>query len=133
MKSNSEFLCRVPVSLMKDASISPEAKLLYVALCAHADEHTGRTFVRPATVERIMGCGRGVRERAQRELARKACSRGRWGIRVYRILFCRSTTIARFHRSGQNEQLYPSPQSGQSVIVIHGEGPTERQPSPQPL
>jgi hypothetical protein len=68
MNPSREFFCRVPASLAKNGALSPEARLLYVVLCAHADERTGRTFVSRATVERLMGRGRTVRERAQQEL-----------------------------------------------------------------
>ena len=107
-----EFFCRIPASLIKDAQLAPEAKLLYLVLAAHADARTGRTFVGLRTIERLMRCGRAKRERAQRELVRagwlrlstKPCARGRWGARIFLLSFCLPATVAPFERSGEMEQ-----------------------------
>ena len=86
-----EFRVLVPARFIKDPNISPQAKLLRVILGAFADGKTGRTYVGLRTVERLMGCGRDARRRAQRELVRagwlrlerKPAARGRWGCRLF--------------------------------------------------
>ena len=60
------FQIFVPARLIKDPAISPQAKLLCVILGVYADGKTGRTYVGLRTVERLTGCGRDARQRAQR-------------------------------------------------------------------
>ena len=111
MMASREFYCRIPASLVKEPALAPEARLLYLVLAAHADGRTGKTYVGVGTIERLMGCSRAKRERAQRllvqagwlRLERKRCGRGRWGKRVFVISFLRLRTSACFHRSGKNE------------------------------
>lgn len=111
-----EFYCRVPASLAKDPSLSPRAKLLYVVLAAYADGRTGRAYVRLSKLQEQLGCGRSARERAQRELVRggwlrlerKPSAAGRWGSRVFCVLFLRSPASAQFDRSGKPEQFFIS-------------------------
>ena len=108
-----EFFARVPASLVRDSALSPRAKLLYLLLATHADARTGVTYVALGTLERLLGCGRKPRERAQRELAAagwlslhvKSCGRGRWGRRVFVVSSCAQTAVGRFRRSGENDQL----------------------------
>ena len=112
--SHREFYCRVPASLAKDFALSPRAKLLYVVLAAHADARTGRAYLRLRKLELHLGCGRKAREQAQGELVRtgwlrlerKAAGMGRWGSRIFVVLFSRSTASAPFRRSGQDEHFF---------------------------
>ena len=116
MSSQREFYCRVPASLAKDAALSPRAKLLYLVLAAHADARTGRAYLRLRKLEEHIGCSRSARERAQLELVRagwlrlerKVTSGGRWGSRVFVVLFSRLPASAPFRRSGENEQFFIS-------------------------
>ncbi len=91
-KPNSrEFYVRTPARFLKDPNISPEAKLLREVLGAFADGHSKRTHVRAVRIQRLMRCGRGKRERAQRELHKTGWlrldwqrdKRGRWARRIY--------------------------------------------------
>jgi hypothetical protein len=68
MEIRREFICRVPATLAKDPVLLPLAKLLYLVLAAHADGHTGRAYISLARLEHLLGCGRGLREKAQRQL-----------------------------------------------------------------
>jgi hypothetical protein len=68
MEKRREFVCPVPASLVKDPSLSARAKLLYLALAAHADARTGRAYLSLKRLEKLMGCARNRREAAQREL-----------------------------------------------------------------
>ena len=116
MNIRREFICRVPATLVKDPALLPLAKLLYLVLAAHADGHTGRAYLSLARLENLLGCGRGLREMAQRELVargwlrleRKPTGRGRWGSRVFVLHFAVHATSARFDRSGENEQFFHS-------------------------
>jgi len=107
-----EFFARIPASLAKDSVLSPRAKLLYLFLAAHADASTGVTYVGLRTLERLLGCGRKLRECAQRELVAagwitlrtKSCGRGRWGSRYFVVSFCPHTAAGRFRPSGESGQ-----------------------------
>ncbi len=68
MEIRREFICRVPATLVKDPALLPLAKPLYLVLAAHADGHTGRAYLSLARLENLLGCGRGLREEAQRQL-----------------------------------------------------------------
>jgi hypothetical protein len=112
--SHREFYCRVPASLAKDFALSPRAKLLYLVLAAHADARTGRAYLRLRKLEQHLGCGRKAREQAQLELVRtgwlrlerKVAGNGRWGSRIFVVLFSRSTATAPFRRSGEDEHFF---------------------------
>jgi len=114
MEIPREFICRVPATLVKDPALLPLAKLLYLVLAAHADGHTGRAYLALARLDHLLGCGRGLREKAQRQLVargwlrleRKPAGRGRWGARVFILLPFASATSARFDRSGENKQFF---------------------------
>jgi hypothetical protein len=114
--SHREFYCRVPASLAKDLSLSPRAKLLYVVLAAHADAHTGRAYLWLRKLEQHLGCGRKTREEAQKELVRagwlrlerKAAGNGRWGSRIFVVLFSRSAASGPFRRYGEDEHFFIS-------------------------
>jgi hypothetical protein len=94
MASSCEYFCRIPASLVKDAQISPAAKLLYLVLAAHADARTGKTYIGLRTLERLMGCKRRTRQKAQRALVaagrlrleRKPCAGGQWGKQIFALL-----------------------------------------------
>ncbi len=73
-----DFYVRVSARFLKDPNLSPEAKLLRVILAAYADARTGRTFVGLVTLERLMGCARKKRGRAQRELVKAGWLRLEW-------------------------------------------------------
>lgn len=127
MTSPREFFCRIPASLVKDPKLAPEAKLLYLVLAAHADGHTGKTYLGLRTIERLMGCSRWKRERAQRLLAqagwlrlkRKRCSQGRWGKRVFLLSLFDPRTSAQFHHSGENEPfIFDHSQVGPSSAEV---------------
>jgi hypothetical protein len=106
-----EFEVRIPARFLKDPAISSDAKVLRAELGAFADGKTGVTFVQPKRLEKILGWGRGRRERAQSELAKagwlrlswRRSAHGRWARRVYEL--CRPNTVARFERSGETAQL----------------------------
>jgi hypothetical protein len=122
MENRREFVCRIPASLVKDPSLSPRAKLLYLALAAHADARTGRAYLSLKRLDGLLGCGRRARERAQRELVelnwlrleRKVCGSGKWGARVFVLFFCRQPTIGPFQHSGEKDQLFISHSLGKS-------------------
>jgi hypothetical protein len=86
-----DFVMRIPARFLKDAAISVDAKALRAVLGAYADGRTGRAYVRPGTLEKVLGWGRRRRESAQRELVKagwlglgwRRAGRGRWGRRVY--------------------------------------------------
>lgn len=85
------FQVRIPASFLKNPSISPRAKLLRAILAAYADARTGETYVKPATLGKLLRCSRGKREAAQRELVSLGWlklkflrgARGRWGRRIF--------------------------------------------------
>jgi hypothetical protein len=114
MEIRREFICRVPATLVKDPALLPLAKLLYLVLASHADGHTGRAYLSLARLDNLLGCGRGLREKAQRQLVahgwlrleRKPTGRGRWGSRVFVLNSAASATSARFDRSGENEPFF---------------------------
>jgi hypothetical protein len=127
MQISKEFFARIPASLLKDAALSPTAKLLYALLAAHADGRTGVTYVGLRTLERLLGCGRAKRERAQRELvragwvhlAKKRCSLGRFGTRAFVVFLSRQSAVAPFQRSGENAQhIFSHSQVGPSPVVL---------------
>lgn len=76
---------------LKDATISADAKALRAVLGVFADGHTGRTYVKPRTLDQLLGWGRARREKAQRELVRSGWLRlgwkrgqwARWARRIY--------------------------------------------------
>jgi hypothetical protein len=88
------FIVRIPARFLKEPAISADAKALRAVLGAYADGRSGRSFVRPRTVQQVLGWGRRRREAAQRELvasgwlrlAWKRAGRGRWARRVYVLL-----------------------------------------------
>jgi len=109
-----DFQVRQPAGFLKNPHISPEAKSLRSFIAAYADGHTQESYVGAKTLETLMRCARGLREKAQRELCRTGWlrveqvrgSRGRFARRFYvltepaadqRGLF----TVAQFHRSGR--------------------------------
>lgn len=140
MNTSREFVCRVPASLAKDASLSPLARLLYVVLCAHADGKTGRAFLRLARLDELLGCSRKTRQRAQLELVRtgwmrmerKSCTGGRWGSRVFVINFFRPTTRGRFEPSGEKDPFF-NDHSQVGQVIGNLAVPAVLHPSPQSL
>lgn len=63
-RSNSrDFYVRTPARFLKDSGLSADAKLLRVLIGAFADGRNGRAYVTGRRLERLMGCGRGRRER----------------------------------------------------------------------
>jgi hypothetical protein len=109
--SKRDFEVRIPARFLKDPAISSDAKVLRAEIGAFADGKTGETFVRPKTIEGILGWGRRRRERAQSELSQAGWLRlkwrrgthGRWARRVYQL--CDPSTVAHLERSGGNVQL----------------------------
>jgi hypothetical protein len=106
-----DFEVRIPARFLKDPAISSDAKVLRAEIGAFADGKTGETFVRPKTLETILGWGRRRRERAQAELSEAGWLRlkwrrgphGRWARRIYEL--CRPSTVTRFERSGEKAHL----------------------------
>ena len=106
------FVVHIPVRLLRDRALSPEARFLYVQLKAYADGASGRTYVRGETLEKDLRWGRRKRERAQGELCktgwlrleRKSAARGRFGRRIY-VVCDPLSTIAHSEHSGEIEQL----------------------------
>ena len=87
--ASREFEVRIPARFFKDASISMEAKALLPIVAAHADSKTRQTYVSNRTLLLLMRCGRGVLERALRELCglgwlsrSQRVEGGRWGRRT---------------------------------------------------
>ncbi|HEV3220990.1 MAG TPA: hypothetical protein VGZ48_14575 [Candidatus Acidoferrales bacterium] len=86
-----DYYARIAARFLKDPLISPDAKLLRALLAAFADERTGRTFVSPRRLDRLLRCSHKYRERMQRELAAAGWLRlererqpdGRLGRRIY--------------------------------------------------
>jgi len=110
MAKDRDFIVRVPARFLKDPSISSDAKVLFAVIKSFADGKTGLTFVRPNKIDQILHWGRGRRERVQRELCANGWlrtgwkrGRGRWARRTYQIV--QPSTVARFRRSGESEQL----------------------------
>jgi len=85
------FWVKSPAHFLKDPEIPPKAKLLRLLIAAHADGKSGETFVSRHTLQRLMRCGREVRERAQKELVaagwlhvkREKRHGGQWGRNLY--------------------------------------------------
>lgn len=101
---------RIPAPFLKDATISSDAKALRAVLGAFADGHTGRTYVKPCTLEELLGWGEARRLAAQRQLVRsgwlrlgwKRGTHGRWARRIFVLV---QPTAPRFDRYGRNEAL----------------------------
>lgn len=118
------FEVRIDAPFLKDPTVSPTAKLMYAILKAVADAGTknpdlkGRCLIAPRTVEKLLGCSRGKREAAQRELTklgrlrldwrRGACQR--FARRVFVVL---DSPLPVFTAAVKTSNLYQSPQSGQ--------------------
>ena len=89
--ATTNFIVRIPARFLKDATISSDAKALRAVLGAFADGRTGRSYVKPSTLEALLGWGEDRRLAAQRELVergwlrleRKRPAKGRWGARVF--------------------------------------------------
>lgn len=100
-----------PARFLKDPAISSNAKALRVVIGAHADGPYGESYVKPMTLEQILGWGRRRRERAQAELEKAGWLRltwrrgmhGRWARRIYKL--CDPSTVVRFERSGKTAPL----------------------------
>lgn len=130
------FYVRISAEFLKDNRISADARLLYCVLAAYADSRTGISYVRPKTLQKTLRWGRRRREQAQGvlvergylKLGRKPCARGRWGTRTW-SLPKQPATIARFERSGENAQLYPSPQS--SHVTLHKQEVPQKNQQPE--
>ncbi len=127
MSSPREFFCRIPASLVKDPKLAPEAKLLYLLLAAHADGRTGKTYVGIRTLERLMGCGRRKRLRAQRmlvqagwlRLERKHCGRGHWGKRIFVLSLLGPRTRGPFQHCGEKDPfIFDHSQVGPSLGAV---------------
>jgi hypothetical protein len=109
--SKRGFVVRTPARFLKDPAISSNAKALRVVIGAYAEGPAGETYVKPTTLEQILGWGRRRRERAQAELEKagwlrlkwRRGSHGRWARRIYEL--CDPSTVARFERSGETAQL----------------------------
>jgi hypothetical protein len=109
--SKREFEVRISVRFLKDPRISADAKALRAVIGAFADGHTGVSFVGLKKLQDTLRWSRRRRERAQSELAKagwlrlnwKRGARGRWAKRIFEL--CDPSTVARFERSGETEQL----------------------------
>ena len=112
--SSADFIVRIPARFLKDARIPPDAKALRAVLGAYADGRTGCAYVRPNTLQEVLGWSRYRREAAQRALvragwlrmARKPAGRGRFGQRIYVLAqppAAAEPAIARIHHSGEIE------------------------------
>jgi len=66
--TGNDFIVRIPARLLKDARLSPRARLLWSTLAAFEDGHTNQTYVSHKAIERLLHCGRVSREQAEREL-----------------------------------------------------------------
>ena len=86
---SSAYEVRIPASFYKDETISLEAKVLLAVIVAYADCKTRETYVCNRTLEKCLGRGRAVIERALNELCNAGWLRrkpqrtvgGRWGPR----------------------------------------------------
>jgi len=125
-----EFWVRTPARFLKHPDISPEAKMLRAFIAAHADGESGESFVSRHTLQRLMRCGREIRERAQAELIRtgwlgvkrEKAERGRWGRNIYVLLvpppkatsvgFTGTGRTGRGATSSGQESHISAPQSG---------------------
>jgi hypothetical protein len=61
-------MVRIPARLLKDARLSPRARLLWSTLKAYADGHTDETYLSHKAIEQLLHCGRVKRQEAEREL-----------------------------------------------------------------
>jgi len=108
-----DFEVRIPARFLKDPAISSDAKVLRAEIGAYADGKTREAFVRPKTLEKVLGWGRRRRERAQAELAKagwlrlkwRRGSHGRWARRFYELC---EPTVARFERSDFAILIWPT-------------------------
>jgi len=123
--AKKDFIVPVPARLLKDRSLSPDARQLRVQIGAYADGGTGRTYVTGETLQADLRWGRRRREKAQAELCRagwlrlewKRGSRAKFARRIY-VACDPLATIAQFQRSGEPEQLisYHSQRQVRSLI-----------------
>ena len=114
------FWVRVPNTLLKSENVSPDAQLLWAKIAAHADGHTGMSYVSGSKLEKLMCCGRRRRQKAQSELVRKGwlkiyrkhAERGRWGSRIYQILI-EGQTREQFKHRGESDPYISYHSQGQ--------------------
>jgi hypothetical protein len=107
-----DFIVLIPARLLKDETLSAEARMLRALIAAFADAKTGLSYVKPETLQKCLCWGRGKREKAQRELERAGwlrlrwsrAPRGRFRRRIYEVRDP-AITVAQFERSGETEQL----------------------------
>ena len=110
-----EYTVRIPARLLKDRTLSPDARYLRVQLTAYADARSGKTYVSGKRLQEDLRWGRRKREKAQAELCaagwlRKLWKRGqhaRFGKLVY-VVCTPFPATAQFQRSGESEQLISS-------------------------
>ncbi len=137
-----EFWVRTPARFLKDSAISPEAKMLRAFIAAHADGETGETFVSRHTLQRLMRCGRQLREDAQAELVgtgwlkvkRERAERGRWGRNTYILLVPPpSATSAQFTGNGRTGSGATSSGRMSRISVPQSCHVTQRESLPNPV
>jgi hypothetical protein len=127
------FWVRVPSTLLKSENVSPDAQLLWTKIAAHADGHTGISYVGSAKLEKLMGCGRRKRQKAQSELVRKGwlkvyrkhAERGRWGSRIYQILL-EGQTREQFEHCGETDPYISYHSQGQVRSITTRLTPSEK-------
>jgi len=102
----------IPARLLRDRSISADARILRSLIAAYADAKTGRTYVKGETLQLDLGWGRRRREKAQAELRRAGWLRLEWKRGAHRVFARRVyvicdplSTVAQFERSGEPAQL----------------------------
>jgi alkylation response protein AidB-like acyl-CoA dehydrogenase len=107
-----DFIVNLPARLLKDETLSGDARMLRALIASFADAKTGRSYVKPETLQENLRWGRRKREKAQRELERTGwlhlgwsrAPGGRFRRRIYEVRDP-ATTVAHFERSGETEQL----------------------------
>jgi hypothetical protein len=110
--ASKDFIVRIPARLLKDSSISANARILWSVIAAHADGHSGETYVTAKTLERCLNWGRRKREQAQAELCRhewlflkwRRGLHGKFARRTFVVPLPKPTAV-QFERSGETEQL----------------------------
>jgi hypothetical protein len=112
-----DFQVHVPARLLKDQTISPTAKLLWVIIRAYADARTRVSYVTPARLDKLLRCSRGKREAAQRELVGRGClkvhwvrgQRGKWARRLLTVLDPPHPPLGVFTAAVKTPTKYSSP------------------------